>query len=366
MSPQDIADREIYRFTGPPENWLTAIKFMTWGLEEKHLNYWQKIEPGDIFLMHSTSTNTLVKDAPSSVIGFGVVSPEFSKKDSTLWLREIEERRNIWPLLVPFSEVYLFSELRPHLALEAPNGKNNELIISEAKELLAKSVPLSQEFPKMGSFSRVKSELVVQIFARAEHFYLYSSVGVTRESPLKSSEFKKVESAEEVAAIRKPATLEQLQIVKKKTIKLGKTTYTKDLQTLEKAEDAHQETLKMLFELLKSHGYNTYNNRHVDLFAVKNNHSFLFEVKSLAAKNFRPQARKGIVQLFEYEYFEVRNFFEDKGPIARPNKALIFSEGPKDMNYVSFINDLNISAGFFSERKLKPSGQKTILTGLIS
>ena len=25
----------FFRFTGPPENWLTGIKFMTWGLNKK-------------------------------------------------------------------------------------------------------------------------------------------------------------------------------------------------------------------------------------------------------------------------------------------------------------------------------------------
>ncbi len=365
MNPREISDREVYRFTGPPENWLTAIKYMTWGLEKKHLKYWQKIEPGDIFLMHSTSTNTLVKGAPSSVVGFGVVAPNFNKKEGPLWLRELQERRNIWPLLVPFSEIYLFSKLRLHDVLYGPDGRNDEVVIAEAKELLSRSVPLPSEFPKMGSFSRVKPELVVQIFTRAEKFYLYNSVGTTHESPSKSSELKKVGSAEEVTAIRKPATLEQLQAVKRKTIKLGEATYTKDLQTLEKAETAHQETLQMLFELLKSYGYETYNNRHVDLFAVKNDHSFLFEIKSLTAKNFRPQARKGIVQLFEYEYFEIRKFFENDKVAARPNKVLIFSEGPSDTNYIDFMNNLNISAGFFSESKLQPSGKKTFLTSLV-
>ena len=99
----------------------------------------------------------------------------------------------------------------------------------------------------------------------------------------------------------------------------------------------------------------------MDLFAVKDNNSFLFEVKSLSGRNFRPQARKGIVQLFEYEYFEIRKFFEDQEALFKPKKAVIFSEGPKDMNYVGFMNDINIGTGFFSDRKLKPSGQQQLL-----
>lgn len=365
MNLSDIADRGIFRFTGPPENWLTAIKYMTWGLEEKHLPRWQRIEAGDIFLMHSTSTNTLVKGAPSAVIGFGVVSPDFKRKSGPLWLEEIENHENKWPLLVPFSEVYLFSELRPYDVLKAPDGNNNDLVVNESRELLSLAIPLPSAFPKMGSISSVQPAVAVEIFSRAQSFYLYNSIGVTQESYSNPTVFKKAETPNDIT-IRKPASLEQLQIIKKKTIRKGTISFTKDMQTLERAENAHQETLAVLFELLKEYGYETYFNRHVDLFAVKGNHSILFEVKSLSGSNFRSQARKGIVQLYEYDYFEVRKFIKEKQITGSPDKALIFSEGPKNMNYVNFINNLNISAGFVSDRKLESSGQKTILSNLTS
>ena len=364
MNPEDISQRQLYKFTGPPENWITAIKFMTWGLEEKFLERWKEIEPGDIFLMHSTSTKTIVKGAPSTVIGFGVVSSEFRRKDGPLWMQEIEQRTNTWPLLVPFSEIYLFSKLRSPETLIPPDGHNHEVIISEAKELLSTAVPLPDHFPQMGSFSSVRPEVVVKVFEQAGQFYLYESNQRVTESYFKPNALKLVREVKDI--IRKPVTLENLQVIKKKTIKLGKANYAKDLQTMEDAETAHQETLKMLFDLLRSFGYETYYNRHVDLFAVKGSTSFLFEIKSLAAKNFRSQARKGIVQLFEYEYFEIGEFLKENKSISRPNKSLIFSEGPKDMNYVDFMNNLNIGAGFFSNRKLQPSGQKTILTDLIA
>lgn len=364
MSPKELSERQLYKFTGPPENWLTAIKFMTWGLEEKYLARWQEIEPGDIFLMHSTSTHTLVKGAPSSVIGFGVVSSEFSKKDSPLWLREIDERKNIWPLLVPFSEIYLFSELRPQEALKTPTGSNDNLIVQEAKELLANASRLPEGFPQMGSISSVRPEIIAKIFKEAGRFYLYSGKESISESYYKPTKLRKIEDPKDIS--RKPVTLSNLDEVKKKTIKLGKATYSKDLLTMERAEAGHHETLSFLFELLKSQGYETFYNRHVDLFAVKGNVSFLFEVKSLANKNFKAQARKGIVQLFEYEYFEIQEFLSERKLETATNKTLIFSQKPPDMNYINFINSLKMGAGYFAGHNLEASGQKTTLTGLIS
>lgn len=363
MTPNDLANRQVFRFTGPPENWITAIKFMTWGLEEKHLAPWQKIEAGDIFFMHSTSTNTFVKGAPSAVIGFGVVSPDFKRKDGPLWLEEIENHENKWPLLVPFSEIYLFSELRTPEALEAPNGRNNDTIISESRELLSSAVPLPAAFPKMGSISSVQPGVAVEVFSRAERFYLYNSIE-SKEVYTAPKKLVKAESPDELV-VRKPVTLEEMHIIKKKTIHLGKATFAKDMQSLEKAETAHHETLSALFELLKSRGYETYYNRHVDLFATRGNQSFLFEVKSIHNKNFRSQSRKGIVQLFEYEYFDIKEFLGANNDTDRPSKALIYSDSPKDSNYIGFINNLKLGAGYFEEGKLKASGQGTAFAGLL-
>lgn len=361
MSPQEIANRKFFRFSGPPENWITAIKFMTWGLEDKLATQWEKIEAGDIFLMHSMKTNTIVKNSPSAVIGFGVVAPDFRRKDSPLWLEEIEQHKNRWPLLVPFSEIYLFSELRPSQLLEAPNGKNHELVTKECHELLAKAVPISEIFPKMGSMSSVKPERVIEIFKQVERFYLYNSIGVTQESYFKIPDLKKVDAPQDFK-VRKPATLKELNVVKQKTIRKGLITYTKDLQALEKADNAHQQTLELLRELLTDFGYEIYSEpRSVDLFAIKNQQSVLFEIKSLGNKNFRNQARKGVGQLFEYEYFEVRKFLEEKNINTKPTKALIFSEEPPDNKYIEFIESLKIGVGHFYERKFQPSGQKQFL-----
>lgn len=55
---ETLKNRGLFRFTGPPEHWLTAVKFMTWGLEEKHRTKWAKLQPGDVFFIHSTGPQT--------------------------------------------------------------------------------------------------------------------------------------------------------------------------------------------------------------------------------------------------------------------------------------------------------------------
>ena len=301
MIPDFINKKKLFKFTGPPENWVTAIKFMTWGLEEKYRNQWGNIMPGDIFLMHSTSTNTRVKGAISAVIGFGVVGINPTIKNNPLWLEEVEKNINKWPLLVPFSEIYLFSPYFENNIIPEPTKNNISEITVVSLEILKNSRQLStvKGFPQMGSFSSVKPEVVAQIFSRITQLFVIgqesTSIDYVPTPLLKLSNVKDQN--------RYGTTLRNLDIVKNKTFTAKGSNYSKDPVFLERAEKAHQATLEKLMTIFKKVGYDTYFNKHVDLFATKEDKSFLFEVKSNEHKNFLPQARKGVVQLFEYEYF---------------------------------------------------------------
>ena len=101
MTPLDIQkalhNRNFFRFTGPPENWLTAIKYMTWGLEEKYRDRWSKIQIGDVFLMHSTTESLFYKNAKSAIVGLGVVGGQLRVATGHVCLRSYPKqlRRSI-------------------------------------------------------------------------------------------------------------------------------------------------------------------------------------------------------------------------------------------------------------------------------
>jgi hypothetical protein len=336
MNINSLRNRQLHKFTGPPENWITAIKFMTWGLKDDYRNQWAKILPGDIFLMHSTSTNTRVEGAKSSVIGFGVVGSNPTVKSGPLWVQERESGQNIWPLLVPFSEIYLFSPYFENHVVPEPTVSNTDEVSLASLAILENAVPLSllTGFPQMGSFSSVKSEVVQQIFDNIGHLYVIGSSTAGKDytpTPLMKLDNVKDES-------RYATSLQTLDDVKKKTFTAKGSTFAKDPVLLERAEEAHQATLEKLMNIFKQAGYDTYFNKHVDLFAVNYRNSFLFEVKSNENKNFLPQARKGIVQLFEYEYFEIEKFHNDKQLKTKIFKNLTFSSAPTNHEYDEFMN----------------------------
>jgi len=88
----------IYRFTGNPENWITAISRETWALNENNKNVWDKLQPGDTILFHSTAKTEFKLDAPSSVIGFGYVGEGKYMKEDYWWVQEVREQKNMWSL----------------------------------------------------------------------------------------------------------------------------------------------------------------------------------------------------------------------------------------------------------------------------
>ena len=354
--------KQFFKFTGPPENWITAIKYMTWGLEKKYLTTWTDIMPGDIFLMHSMSTNTrlkkFLKNIESRIIGFGVVGNEVKReKNEFLWIEEKEKKVNKWPLLVPFSEIYLFNQFPSPSFLPDVNSNNLDEIAELAAQLLTAAVPLKSVpgFPVMGSFSTVQNNVVREIFNYSKRLFVIGSPEDQNEiytpSPL-----LKFEKKEDI--FRYGTSLLLLSDINKKTINKKESLFIRDNTLLERADNAHQNTLEKIRNLFKERGYDIYFNRHVDLFATDSKRSYLFEVKSYENKNFTRQARNGLAKLFEYEYFEIKKFYCDNKISEIPIfKNLAFSKKPKDINYIEFLNSLKLGVTYFSNSELTSIGR---------
>jgi len=353
--------KQFYKFTGPPENWITAIKYMTWGLEKKYFSTWSNIMPGDIFLMHSMSTNTRLRNAKSTIIGFGIVGTERKKeKKEFLWIEEKEKHINKWPLLVPFSEIYLFSRFPASQSLPDVTNNNLDRINQLATQLLLHAIPLRYvpDFPVMGSFSTIKNNVAKYILNLPNQIFIFTSPKGLNET-YTPSPLLPLEKKEDI--FRYGESFSFLKDIKKKIANKegpNESIFFRDNTLLERANNAHQYTLGKLKSLFENKGYNIYFNKHVDLFATNNQKSYLFEVKSYRNSNFLSQSRKGIVQLFEYEYFEIKKFYNDKKlPELTTFKNLAFSKEPEDINYISFINSLKLGVTFFENSELKSSGK---------
>jgi len=102
----------VWRFTGNPENWITAIGLSKWALNENNRSLWErKIKPGDTIIFHSTRNSGYTKNAESVIIGFGYAGQSMYIKDDYWWVQEVNDSENYWPYVVPLKEIYLFSNV---------------------------------------------------------------------------------------------------------------------------------------------------------------------------------------------------------------------------------------------------------------
>ena len=348
----------LFRFTGPPENWLTGIKCMTWGLNKKNEHRWKEIQTGDIFFIHSTGPQTsYFNNARSGIIGLGVVGSNFTVKNDYLWMKEIKEQTNEWPYLVPFSEIYLFSQLPPLESWEAPNLDNTDKTRKLISSLLANYISLDKirGFPVMGSFSSVSKEVAQQILYDQRPLHIFASNIENNILTTKPTKLEKIENASE--ALRYADTLTVFDNINARTIKEMPGLYLKDNEMLARAEVVHSTILQNLIDLFKSKGYDTRSNRFVDLFAYNDEKSYLIEVKSTENKNFRSQARKGIVQLFENDYFDISRFTDENNMhFNEKYKILVPSKVPADNDYIAFMNKLKIGIGVVNTNEFQSVG----------
>ena len=353
-----LNSKQFFRFTGPPEHWLTAVKYMTWGLEASYQERWMEIQTGDVFFIHSTGSQTSAfQNATSGIIGIGVVGFHFSIKENNLWYWEVKNNQNCWPLLIPLTEIYLFSELPDPATWEAPVPGNELRSKQLIDSVVTSRVPLSQVagFPQMGSFSKVSRAVADQILFQHRPLYVYSGHSHRGEVQQKPSDLFEVNNATET--LRHAASLRFLEQIEERIITKPYSLITRDNDILARAESTHHSIVQNLIDIFRAKGYATLSNEFVDLFAHNGRRSFLFEVKSTENRNFRSQARKGIVQLFEYDYFEINKFKREKRlEFSDQYRILVPSRTPQDKNYVGLINSLDLGVATVEESQLKPVG----------
>ena len=335
--------KAIYRVTGTPENFLTALRFKVWGFNKENEKHWKKLLPGDIIFFHSKGTDSkFIKRPPSCIIGFGVVGNDFFEDSEPLWIDEKLEGKT-YPFKFIFSEIYLFTEIKVSDEWDSTSLEKFETTCDIILKLLESSIPLSDlnGFPVMGSYSGIQSQDIKNILLASSKKLAFYEGKEKLDIPTKSSELK--ELTNEAEALRYATTLTVFDDIKERIFSEPEVSYGFNIEGLAKAEKAHFDIVSYLRLLFANKGYQVYSNNHVDLFAFKNNKALLVEAKSIENRNFRSQSRKGIVQLFEYNYFEVSKFKDDKDLRFSDEVSLLAtSDKPRDLEYVKFINSLDI------------------------
>lgn len=176
----------VWRFTGNPENWLTAIGISKWALNEHNKLLWERdIRPGDVVLFHSTKKSDFSLRAISSVIGFGYVGEGMTTKEDLWWVQEVRDRKNYWPYVVPLKEIYLFSEVNEIDFGTPVDQKQTSQVQQEIDRLLISAVAVSDlnarakaldpncpNFPVNASASRLNKLFEELILEQHDDFFV--------------------------------------------------------------------------------------------------------------------------------------------------------------------------------------------------
>ena len=134
----------IYRFTGPPENWITATHYQAWAFNEHNKGLWERLQPGDTAIFHSTAkTGVVGAKAVSSVVGIGFIGHGAFQKKDYWWVQEKETNSVIWPYVIPFKELYFFSDTTNIDFAKDVSLKSDEELAKDIEVLLSSAIPLA-------------------------------------------------------------------------------------------------------------------------------------------------------------------------------------------------------------------------------
>ena len=353
----NLNNKSIFRITGTPENFLTALRNGVWGFNEKNKKGWEKLNSGDIIFFHSKGGDSFFLQNPiPSIIGFGVVGDYFYEDADKLWIDEFINN-STYQYRFTFSEFYFYADIPLDESWDSTSLKKRDNTSNIINNLLSNSIPLShlEGFPHMGSYSSIQNLDVKSKLLRSDK-PLFCFKGLTGgETSSKPAEFSLLTSVNE--SLRFSTSLTIFDDVTQRIIKKGNRTYSVNTDLLAKAEKSHYQIIKDVHTQLQENGFDTYFNNHVDLFACKADTSILIEAKSIENRNFKSQSRKGIVQLFEYNFFEVQKFKIDQQLSKMDtHKLLVTSAIPYDKDYVGFINSLGICTASVNKSRLKSYG----------
>ena len=361
--------KAIYRVTGTPENYLTALRSSTWGFRDnpRLLSQWTKLQPGDVIFFHSSQSESrflATKELSSRVVGFGVVGNHFFTGTTPLWIEEFEAGQVIYPYRFHFSEIYLFADIPVGGDWDSQSLAKQANTAELLRRLLAAGIPLKElpNFPKMGSYSSIQDGPTKEaLLAGTRGLYAYRTREEDEDTlPTRLTALAEVRGEKDL--LRHTTGLTQFEDVGGRVLRLDDGHRQVDLRKLQRAETAHADILSLLYRKLSERGYECFKNNHIDLLAVHadQGRSLLIEAKSNEGGNFRAQARKGIAQLFEYNYFEMERFKADRGlKLNQEHQVLAFSQAPRDADYLGFLNTLRIRTLVAQAETITPLGDLT-------
>ncbi|OLZ42687.1 AAA family ATPase [Natrinema saccharevitans] len=97
----------VYKFTAPPDYWLTSVEYGAVSFEADHRDRWEGISEGDVAILHSRGepSDGDLSRQPNGIIGVGILGERIEKDEP--WWRDEHETGAHYPFIVTFDRLFL-------------------------------------------------------------------------------------------------------------------------------------------------------------------------------------------------------------------------------------------------------------------
>ncbi|WP_243641334.1 AAA family ATPase [Natrarchaeobius halalkaliphilus] len=159
----------VYKFTAPPEYWLSSVEYGSVSFEDRHRDRWKEIEEGDVALLHSRAEPSIdeFEEQRAGLIGVVILGTKFEKADPW-WLDEHEADRE-FSMIASFDRLFLTSEIDDIDTSLGIDEKDRSTINRELSALAANCLPIERAnaicsdiaeaaFPAQGMFARFRTD----------------------------------------------------------------------------------------------------------------------------------------------------------------------------------------------------------------
>jgi len=337
--------KNIRKLTGPVEHWVTTYNSGYWGFVTKYEEKWRDdIHPGDVFLFHAASPEYIKGGTGlgAGIIGVGKIGAKSTKSEAVWWEELHKEGRN-YPYLIHFSEIYWFGDT-DSIENAPVSEKTESQVREEARALSENKISFGDmsnagyRIPAQGSIANLRG---VQNLFPLLRDRLNSATIVEDPGTGKTGEHEAEESSPETdtggrgaSDLRNRNRDRDLSPdeVENQTVESQQSVKEQIQGSLE-----HEESLDVFEDYLINSGFETGETKHSDILGTNEFHVVIGEAKSIHNRNVSSQIRRGLGQLLEYTYFDVKK--DDSRKEKEVTRCLVLTREPPE-GYREFLEDL--------------------------
>ncbi len=134
----------VYKFTAPPDYWLTAIEFGSVSFEEPHRDRWNQLEAGDVAVFHSRAdpSNGALDSQSGGLIGAGIIGERFEKSEP--WWSDEYRSEKEFSMVASFDRLFLTSDIGQIDTARGITEKESSEIDRELAALTANCLPIDE------------------------------------------------------------------------------------------------------------------------------------------------------------------------------------------------------------------------------